>query len=794
MKKIYTTVFLFFIGLSLWSQNGILKGRVLDATSNEPLPFVNVVVLGTTTGTVTDLDGNFQIFGLKPGFIRLSASFVGYNNAISGEIEVSNANVANIEITMQEADTKLGEVTVTASPFRKTEESPVSLRSIGVGEIETNPGANRDISKVIQSFPGVASTPAFRNDVIIRGGGPAESVFYLDGIEVPNINHFATQGASGGPVGIINADFIREVKYYSGAFPADRGNALSGVLEFNQIDGNSDRLKFKASLGASEVSATVDGPIGDKTTYILSARRSYLQFLFSVLKLPFLPTFNDLQFKVRTRIDQKNELTFVGLGAIDQFNLNLGIENPDDQQAYILAQIPVNEQWTYTVGGVYKHFHENGYFTLAVSRNHLNNVSTKYFENNDSNPDNLTLDYKSQEIENKLRAENINRFGALKLNYGASIEFATYLNNTYQKRFIADSLFTINYNTDLNVLKWSLFAQASRKFFANALVVSLGTRFDATNYSAEMRNLLNQFSPRLSVSYNFTDQFSFNSSVGRYYELPPYTSLGYKRNGVLVNKQNHLTYIRADHYIAGFEYSPSQKIQFSVEGFYKSYSNYPFSVNDSISLANKGGDFGVVGDEEVVSISKGRAFGLELLARFNNQKNLNGNLSYTLVRSEFQNVKTGNYIPSAWDSRHLFTVFATYKMRKEWSIGGKWRFVGGLPYTPYDLEKSSLVAAWNALGGPYPDYSKFNTKRFAPFHQLDLRIDKAFYLKKVTAKFYLDIQNVYNFQAEQPDIIVREKDNAGNYITTDNGTRYVLRSVKNTTGTVLPTVGIIIEL
>jgi outer membrane receptor for ferrienterochelin and colicin len=791
--KAFLTAIILILTYSLSAQNGIIKGKVVDATTNEALPFVNVVVMGTTIGSTTDFDGNFQIFGLKPGFIRLTTSFVGYNSAVSAEIEVSNSKVSNIEITMQAADTKLGEVTVTANPFRKTEESPVSLRSIGVGEIETNPGANRDISKVIQSFPGVASTPAFRNDIIIRGGGPSESVFYLDGIEVPNINHFATQGASGGPVGIINSDFIREVKYYSGAFPSNRGDALSGVLEFTQIDGNSERTKFKATLGASEVSATFDGPIDEKTTYIFSARRSYLQFLFSAIGLPFLPTFTDFQFKVRHKIDQKNEITFIGLGAIDQFALNLGIENPNEQQEYILSSIPVNEQWTYTLGANYKHFHKNGYMTVAISRNMLNNESYKYFDNDETDPDNLTLKYKSWEIENKLRIENTNRINTYKLTYGANVDLIRYTNDTYQKRFFMGNLFEINYNTDISLVKYGLFAQLSRNFLANDLVLSLGTRFDGNNYSSEMQNPLNQFSPRFSLSYNFSDALSLNANVGRYFQLPPYTSLGFKRNDELVNKQNALQYIRADHYIAGFEYRPSTMVQFTLEGFYKDYANYPFSVNDSISLANKGADFGVLGDEEVLSIGNGRAYGIEFLTRINNQKNLNGNISYTLVRSEFEDFKTGDYVPSTWDSRHLLTIFGTYKLKKNWIIGAKWRFVGGLPYTPYDFEKSSNVVAWDALGSPYLDYSRFNSERFASFHQLDLRIDKIYYLKKFTAKFYIDIQNAYNFQAEQGDIVVREKDSAGNLITLDNGTKYALRTFKNSTGTVLPTLGITLE-
>ena len=382
--RIITIFILLSLPLYAFSQRASLDGRVVDALSNEPLPFVNIIVSGTTTGTITDLDGNFILNGLNPGFIRLEASFVGYKKAISPEIEVSVANTNFIEIQMEEQREQIEEVTVTASPFRKTLESPVSLRSIGIGEIEKSPGANRDISKVIQSFPGVQSTPAFRNDVIIRGGGPSESRFYLDGVEVPFINHFATQGASGGPVGIINADFLREVNFYSGAFPANRGNALSGVLEFFQIDGNDTRMKFQGSLGASEVAATIDGPLGEKTSVVLSVRRSYLQFLFSVLELPFLPNFTDMQFKVRTRFDSKNELTFIGLGALDVFDLNLDIPNPDEQQRFILSQIPVNEQWNYTLGAVYKHFRERSYQTLVISRSHLNNGAHKYLDNDDS--------------------------------------------------------------------------------------------------------------------------------------------------------------------------------------------------------------------------------------------------------------------------------------------------------------------------------------------------------------------------------------------------------------------------
>lgn len=791
MKNIYIILLIFILPVSVFSQNASLRGLVVDAVSNEPLPFVNVIVSGTTIGTITDMDGNFVLTGLTPGFVRVEASFVGYRRAVSSEVEISPASVNSVEIQLEEQREQIEEVTVTASPFRKTEESPVSLRSIGIGEIEKSPGANRDVSKVIQSFPGVQSTPAYRNDVIIRGGGPSESRFYLDGVEVPFINHFATQGASGGPVGIINADFLREVNFYSGAFPANRGNALSGVLEFNQVDGNSERLKFQGTLGASEVAATLDGPLGEKTTFIFSARRSYLQLLFSVLELPFLPNFTDFQFKVRSRIDKKNELTFIGLGAVDVFDLNMGIENPDEQQNFILSRIPVNEQWNYTVGAVYKHFRDNSFQTAVLSRSHLNNTAYKYFENDDSSEENKILDYISEEIENKLRLENTTRMDGYKINFGANLDLITYTNSTQQQRFYGDGILNVDYNTSLHLVKWGLFAQASKSIFSERLSLSVGLRADANNYSSSMNNLMDQLSPRFSASYSLTSQWSLNFNTGRYFQLPPYTTLGFQQNDILINKTNNLKYISSDHLIGGMEYRPQQTVLFTLEGFWKGYKDYPYSVKDGISLANKGADFGVIGDEEVLSQAEGRAYGAEFQARVNSPSGFNFNLSYTLVRSEFLN-GSGNYIPTGWDSKHLLNITSTVELKKDWRVGGRWRFVGGLPYTPYDLDRSSIVEAWNISGGPYFDFARLNAERFTSFHQLDLRVDKSFYLDKITAKFYIDIQNLYNFQAEQEDIIVRDTDKNDKYILIDNDTRYLLRRVANTSGTVLPTIGIIL--
>ena len=787
---------LIFLPAIIIAQQGTIKGRIFDESNNEPVPFANIIIFETSIGSSSDLDGNFIFTGLQPGFVRLAVSAVGYEPTVTEDFQVTNAKTFFIDIPMKPKEFELQEVTIKASPFERKEESPVSLRTLQISEIEKNPGGNRDISRVIQILPGVASTPAFRNDVIVRGGGPSENVFYLDEIEIPNLNHFATQGSSGGPVGIINADFIREVEFYSGAFPADRGKTMSSMLDMKLLDGNKDKLVFRGSVGATDLALTLNGPITKKTTFLFSYRRSYLQFLFDVLGLPFLPTYDDFLFKTKIRIDQKNEISFLGLGSIDKFRLNTGIENPDEGQQYILEFLPVNEQWSYTIGAVYKHFHQYGFTTVVLSRNMLNNKSFKYLDNVESES-NLTYDYNSYESENKLRIEHTTRKGTFKYNYGAGVDFSRYTNETFQKIYSDEGPDTILYDSKVKLFLWNVFGQISKNFFQDRMVVSLGLRMDANSYTSYMSNLLHQISPRLSVSYGLTEKLSLNFNTGRYYQRPPYTTFGFRNNeGELVNKENDLRYISSDHIVLGLEYLPVNDAKLSLEGFYKYYRNYPFSVRDSINIASKGADYGTFGDEEVISISKGKAFGLEVLAQDKSFFGFNVILSYTLVWSEFTD-KYEKFVPSSWDNRHILNFTVLRSLKRNWDIGAKWRFVGGSPYTPADLALSSLRPAWDVRGREYPDYERFNQERLRSFHQLDIRVDKTYFFKKWSLNLYLDLQNIYNFQSETPPAYTN-LDATGNEVIINPDAPYEqqvyqLRQLTSESGTILPSIGIIVE-
>ncbi len=772
--------------------SGSVKGRVFNAKNNESISYATIIISETTVGTVTDDQGNFNIGNLDPGFYKIRVSAVGFKAYISESFRITKATGATILVPLEEENIKLDEVVVKSSYFRKREESPVSLRTIGIDEIEKNPGGNRDISKVIQSYPGVASTPAYRNDIIVRGGGPSENRFYLDGVEIPNLNHFATQGASGGPVGIINVDFIREVNFYSGAFPASRGNAMSSVLEFNQREA-SEKIKFRGTVGASDLAAAIEGPLSKNTSFMASVRRSYLQFLFQAIGLPFLPTYNDFQFKIKTKINSKTELSFIGLGALDKSVLNKSA-NKTEEQRYILGYLPENDQWNYTLGVVLKHFNPKGNDTYVLSQNKLNNSAIKY-QDNIEQPQFLNLDYNSYEMETKFRYEhNYQSTSEFKLNYGVDLQYISYFNRTLKKGFAGNAPLTIDYKSSLEFAKYAAFGQLSHTFIDRLLNLSFGLRADGNNYSTNMTNPLSQLSPRLSASVSLTPGTSLNFNVGQFAQLPSYTTLGYRDfSGTLVNKNNDLTYIQVNHLVAGIEFRPSDNSQITVEGFYKRYTHYPFSVKDSVSLASKGADYSVYGDEAVKPVSKGNAYGFEILGRIKKYKSLNAVVTYTFVRSEFTDQK-GEFIPSSWDNRHLLTITGTRNFKKNWDLGLRWRYIGGAPYTPWDLNRSAIKTAWDAQGIGYLDYSKFNKARLNAFHQLDLRVDKSWYYNKWSLMLYFDVQNAYNFKADQQNYLVRVEDAGGNPVTDPNDSgRYLLKTIKATGGTVLPTIGIMVE-
>lgn len=772
----------------LFAQNtGSVSGYVRDAKSGEPLIGVTIQVLETDLGTTTDIDGFYVIKNIVPQTYSVKASYIGYETLIRYNVVIRSGGTPDLHFELEETQTQLEDVVVTANPFEKLEETPLSIQRLSAEEIATYPGGNNDIAKVVQSLPGVASSVGgFRNDVIIRGGAPNENVYYLDGVEIPNINHFSTQGSAGGPVGLLNVSFFEGVTLSTSAFNAQYDNVLSGVLQFDQRNGNSRELRTNIRVSSSEAALTVEGPLFKKdreasnTTFIASVRRSYLQFLFQLIGLPFLPDYWDYQYKVSHRLNDYNDLIITGVGSIDDFSVNIPDEFDPEQQAS-LDQVPVIKQRTNSVGATWRKRFKNieGYMETTLSTNLLNNDFTRYTDN--VNQEGIILSNESEEQETKLRYNYTRFLSNWTLSGGFVVQRANYTNTT------TNAINEFVFDTELSFTRYGLHGQASRKFLNERLGISLGLRTDGNSFTEKGSDLLATISPRFSASYKLDQQqrWSVNGSVGRYYKIPPYTILGFQNNdGVFVNKNTE--YIQSDHLVFGVEYLLTPASRISVEGFYKSYDNYPVSLTDSVSLANLGSKFEVLGNEPVSSVGLGRTYGLEFLYQKKFMKRSYAILAYTLFKSEFTGFDPNQYLPSAWDSNQLITFTGGYQFANNWEISGRVRYVGRTPFAQVDLEATNQQNTYPAL---LLDYSSFGQQRLEPFNQTDVRLDKKWNFSQWTLNVFLEVQNIFAQQIPEPPIYGLDRNAEGNVIQPQR----VIQVNELANDTPLPALGIVID-
>jgi hypothetical protein len=602
----------------------------------------------------------------------------------------------------------------------------------------------------------------------------------------------------------LNVSFIEDVTLSSSSFAAKYDNALSSVLQFKQRNGNPEKFQGNFRLSSTEIAGTLEGPLSKKTTFLASARRSYLQLLFEAIDLPIRPNYWDFQYKVNHQINSKTTLTAIGIGAIDEFNFGVP-KNSDPSKEYVLRAFPTINQWTYTVGLNLKRLINKGYYNIALSRNMFNNQLDQFEDAQANDESKRNLKSISQEIENKLRWD-VNQFsGKWKFNYGLMAQYVKYNNNSFirLRKELKDTLgnliqpaVSFNFNSDIAFFRGGVFGSVSRRFFTDRLTATLGIRTDVNSFTNDGLNPLNAISPRLSLSYALTEKWNINASVGRYTKIPIYTVLGFKDNaGNFVNKDNK--YILCDHYVAGLEYLPTSSMRITAEGFYKAYSNYPVSNFDGTSLANQGGNFGAIGNEDVSSTGKGRAYGMELFIQQKLIKNFFATASYTWFVSEFTTA-AGNYISSSWDTRHLLSFIVGKKFKKGWEIGLKLRYSGGSPYTPFDTVASR--ANYLATGNGVLDFSQLNSLTLPAFRQFDFRIDKKFNTKHATFDIYFDVTNALLFRNQSiPNYTFdRNADNSG-FKTTDgkalapDGSNAVPLILKNDDLSVTPALGFIIE-
>lgn len=788
--------------------NGTIRGNVKDKNTQETLVGAVISIAGTTVGTATDIEGNYKI-SLPVGIYNVSVSILGYVPLIKYNISLTSGNDQLVNFELERSAAELGEVTVTfdkgKSAVATDMVTPLSVQQLTTEEIKSNPGGSFDVSRVVQTLPGVGGSGggAARNDIIIRGGAPNENVYYMDGIEIPVLNHFQTQGSSGGAQGILNVSFIEDVKLSSSAFDAKYDNALASTFVITQRQGNPEKIAGNARLSFTEAVATLEGPLGKKSNFLLSGRKSYLDYLFKLIDLPIRPNFYDFQYKLTHQLNSKTTLTALGLGAIDNFSFGT-TKDASPENEYLRRSLPVINQWNYTTGFTLKRLVTNGYINMALSRNMFNNELDRFEDAQYNNEQKRNFKLRSQEMENKFRIDVNKYINGWKIAYGGVVQYVKYNTELFNKLSepIYDStgnvLFpgSIRFESNIEFFKYGAFGEVAKNIFNEKLLVSFGWRTDMNSFMKNGNNPLNTLSPRLSLAFHLSPKIDLTGSVGSYYKIPTYTSLGYKdANGTFVNKS--MKYIRSNHYVMGAQFLPNTALRFTLEGFYKKYKNYPVSIANGTSLANQGADFGSIGSEALQSTGDGETVGLEFFVQQKLVKRLFYVLSYTFVRSSYSGTD-GKLIASSWDNQHLISTTLGYTFGKNWQLGLKYRFAGGTPYTPFDLAASQQNYA--VIGTGVLDYARINTERLNNFNQLDLRLDKKINFKKTSLGIFLDFQNILlSVQYAPPYYTFKRKADNSGFETTDgqplktdgsNGIPVILKNEsKNTT----PSLGLIVE-
>lgn len=724
---------LFFV-LSIQSvatsqETSSITGRVTEESTGLPLRRVTIGVLQGETlvaGGKTMPDGFFTITDVPVGEYTVRFNLVGYNTLLLDNVVVVSGEPTDMRVQLSIVSTE--EISVEENRFVRPNDIANSIKSLRYEEIRRSPGGFEDIGRVLQTLPGVSFVNNGRNDLIVRGGAPTENLFVVDNTTVPNINHFGSQGSTGGPVSIIELDFVNEVDFISGAFPAKYGDKLSSVLDIRLRDGNRNTFLADINLSATGLGAVLEGPIGSKKkgSWLFSANRSYLDLIFNAAGFGFVPEYTSAQLKAVYDFSDKNSLTVNLWGNLDKVRFN----NDDEEDRKDNENILQNNQNGYVNSYEFKSvLSPNSVLKLNLGRTYTkfdysgrDSLFTEIFSNN------------TTEGNTTMKAEYlVFPSGSTQIETGAGW---TFVNSNSDILRVADTTYFVDdqtgsryvlpdldINTDLQPGKAFAYAQLSQVFLSN-FRLNIGARYD---YFSKISNK-NYFSPRASVVYNASPKLNFSLGYGIFYQSPSLVWLaGYEQN-------KSLNEIRSDQYVAGVEYLFSADWRVTLEGYYKDYSDYPAStIRPFIVLSNTGGDFEQTQDfgiEPLVSKGTGYSKGIELYIQKALTTNYYGLINLSLFDAKYKALD-GVERNSSFNNRFIFTILGGYKPGKEWEISGKFRYIGGRPFTPINpVDGTQLV-------------SRYNSEYLPDFNSLDLRVDKRWNFSGWTLITYLDVQNVY---------------------------------------------------
>ncbi len=713
--------------LSANGLKGSIQGRVLDADSKIPLAGTNVSVNGTQMGSATDVNGQFSIKNVPVGSYVLRFDYIGYETQRKTDIIIRSNRITYVNAELKMSALEGEAVSVSAGYFTESKDQPTSVIGFSAEEIRRAPGSAGDVSRILMSLPSVAKVNDQSNSLIVRGGSPIENSFYIDNIEIPNINHYPTQGASGGPIGMVNVDFIQDVDFYTGGFASVYGDKLSSIMDMTFREGNREEFDAQLDLNFAGFGGAAEGPLfNGKGSWLFSARRSFLDLLIKAFSVgtTTAPRYGDYQGKLVYDINPDHKLIALGVWGDDHISSDIDIARENDM--IVFGGQDINEN---TTGLNWRAlWSKNFYSNTAVSF-----TSTKYkedfFETNSSM--HLT---RNRSLEQNFKFRNVNH---LRLNNKNTLEFgvdAKHLVSDYDNFFAeyTDALgdttppFFINNNFSSN--KVGVFVNYIAKP-CKRTTTTLGVRTDYSSYNEK-----STVSPRFAVSVRLSDRTSLNASTGLYTQSLPLLLLAQNPG----NKK--LAEPRAAHYILGIDHLLTENTKFTVEVYQKDYSNFPIDPSQpSLFLIDelfyRYGFF--FNHAEIVANGKAYSRGVELTLQKKLAQDFYGLMSFSYFRTRYRG-GDGVWRNRVFDNRYVFSAEGGYKPNNKWEFSCRWIIAGGVPYTPFDLEAS------RAINREVQDGSRINEARYPAYHSLNLRFDRRFNFSSTNLVFYFSVWNAYN--------------------------------------------------
>lgn len=725
--KCFAVIILFTPLAFSQDESGVLTGLVIDRETQTPVENALAVVVELNDSTLTDAAGKFRFQNIPYGTYRLKVSSVGYGSLVRTDVDVLSSRPANVVIELTVKSYQTETIEVEAKYFQKSSDQSTSSFNLDFEEVRRAPGAVEDISRMVQILPGVAPGNDQRNDLIVRGGSPSENLTLIDGIEIPNVNHYPSQGSSSGPIGMINVKFIDDVNFSTGGFSARYGDKLSSSLDIKFREGYRKSFLSDINLSTAGFGGVFEGPLFTKKgSFIFSVRRSYLNLIRGAIRIAAVPNYWDFNLKTVYDISKNNKLTFIGIGGLDDISFEGDASEISDENPYGNAK---GDQQQFSAGFNWKTLFKKGYVQTVLS-----NSSNFYdYVNYDIKTNELVFDYDSYESEFIFRLEVFYQVNTNNnIIFGAAGKYIKFMNNLYVRSdttAFGDPLPELNVDIRKNFYKGAGFFQYTLKLFKDKLILNAGLRSDYFSGIVQKNSL----SPRAGLSFRITPVTTLNASTGIFTQAPEYLWVTSDPSNV------NLKYIKSNHFIIGVEHLFNEDLRLTLEAYYKKYVDYPVSVLiPTFALVNGGTENGPNFVGEATSRGYGYVRGIDVSL----QKKLSGSgiygmLNYSLSESRITALDGGEK-PGSFDYRHNLTLIAGYQITNEWIVGIKFRYLTGRPYTPFD-EQASTIAGRGIFQA-----DKFNEVRFKDYNRLDIRVDKKWNFKKWSIVSYVELQNVFN--------------------------------------------------